>query len=112
VVRREGGLWGVEHGEVAGLARAAGGGFEIRLAGGSGDGGDGGGRPTVLTADEVIGVVAGLDVRAATGAIARYWPEKARGIALHGAVPLVVVDPAAPPRALLGGGPEGGRRDG
>ena len=90
VLRRGASLWGVAFAAVTGLTRVSGG---YRVALGAG----------VLAADEVVGVAQDLVVRPAAGVIRRYWPEAARGIALHGERPLVLIDPAAPPRVLAPG---------
>jgi hypothetical protein len=101
VLRRGGATWAVAHPEVLGLWRH-GGGFEVRVAAGA------------LAADEVLGVASGLRLHPAGPVLRRFWPEAARGLAVHGALPLVLIDPASPPRSLLAApvDAEGGRRDG
>ncbi len=108
VLRRDGATWGVAHGDVRGLGRGAGGGFEVTVAAGA------------LAADEILGVAALASPPLPAGPVLRrFWPEAARGLAVHGTLPLVLIDPAAPPAALrAGAGPgdatrrEGDRRDG
>lgn len=87
LLRRGGGLWGITNGAVLGLARKNGG-FEVTVAG------------FALMADEILGVVEKLAIQPAAPAVRRFWPEAAAGLAMHGQVPLVVVDPGRPPRAL------------
>ena len=93
VLRRDGAAWAVAHPEVRGLARR-GAGFEVRVAAGA------------LTADEVLGVTAELRCQPPGRVLRRYWPEAAVGLAVHGELPLVVIDPRAPPRSLRAGGAE------
>jgi len=88
VVRRGGATWAVAHQEVQGLA-GRGAGFVVRVAAGA------------LAADEVLGVTVGLRLHPAGGVLRRFWPEAARGLAVHGTLPLVLIDALAPPRALL-----------
>lgn len=87
LLKRGGGLWGIANAAVLGLARR-GSGFEVRVDAGA------------LVADEILGVVEDLGVRSAAPAIRRFWPETSAGVAVHEEVPLVVVDPDRPPRAL------------
>lgn len=90
LLRRSGALWGLADDAVLGLARR-GGSYRITTAGGE------------LAADEVLGVVAALEVRPLAPLLGRYWPEAAAGLAVFGGVggrPLVVLDPRHPPRAL------------
>jgi hypothetical protein len=95
VVRRGGATWAVAHQEVQGLARR-GAGFVVRVAAGA------------LVADEVLGVTADLRLHPAGGVLRRFWPEAARGLAVHGKLPLVLIDALAPPRSLLAVFPEEG----
>ncbi len=90
VLRRAGATWALPHPAVRGLSRHAGdgGGFLVRLADGA------------LAADELIGVAAELRCHPAGAVLRRFWPEAARGLAVHGGLPLVLIDPAAPPAAL------------
>jgi hypothetical protein len=88
LLRSGGGLWGVDQAAVREVARRERG-YCVRLAG-----------EHDLHADDVVGVVEGVAVRPAGGAISRYWSEAAAGLAVHAATPLVVVDPERPPRFL------------
>jgi hypothetical protein len=88
VVRRGGATWAVAHQEVRGLARR-GAAVEVTVAAGT------------LAADEVLGVTADLRLHPAGGVLRRFWPEVARGLAVHGTLPLVLIDGLAPPRSLL-----------
>jgi hypothetical protein len=87
LLRRAGGVWGIANSAVDGLSRR-GAGYRIAI-------GDG-----ALAADEVLGVVADLRVRPAAPVIRRFWPEALAGVAVHGDLPVVVVDPGHPPAAL------------
>ena len=82
LLRRAGGVWGIANAAVSGLAR--------RTVGGE----------VVVAADEILGVVTGLRVIPAAPALRRFWPETAAGMAVHGGLPLVVVDPLRVPAAL------------
>lgn len=96
LLRRAGGVWGIANAAVEGLARQ-GGGYRIAVAAGA------------IAADEILGVVADLQVRPAAPVIRRFWPETPAGVAVHGELPLVVVDPRRPPAALLAAeGPDAG----
>jgi hypothetical protein len=101
VLRRGGATWAVAHPEVLGLWRH-GAGFEVEVVAGA------------LAADEVLGVASGLRLHPAGAVLRRFWPEAARGLAVHGELPLVLIDPASPPRSLLAApaAAGGGRRDG
>lgn len=87
LVRRDGVLWGVSNGAIEGLTRD---GARYRLAVGG----------AALGVDEVVGVVPELDVWPVAGALRRFWPDAAGGLAVHAAAPLLIVDPGQPPRAL------------
>ncbi|HYL04763.1 MAG TPA: hypothetical protein VE075_01910 [Thermoanaerobaculia bacterium] len=88
VLRRDGATWAVARPAVQGLARR-GAAFEVKLAAGA------------LSADEVVAVTADLRWLPVGGVLRRFWPEAAHGLAVHGAVPVVLIDPLAPPRSLL-----------
>ena len=88
VLRRGGAAWAVAQPAVEGLARR-GTGYEVKVAAGA------------LAADEVLVVTADLRVHPAGGVLRRFWPEAACGLAVHEALPMVLIDPQAPPRALL-----------
>lgn len=53
-----------------------------------------------LVADEVLGVARGLAVRRPGALLARLWPQRCVGVAVHAGVPVVVIDPEAPPPEL------------
>jgi hypothetical protein len=89
LLRHGGALWGVANAEVVSLTRGRGG-FLLAVSAGE------------LCIDEIVGVVAELAVRPLAGALRRFWPEAAGGLAVHAAEPLVVVDPQRPPRVLRG----------
>ena len=87
LLRRAGGVWGIANAAVDGLARDAEG-YRIATGGGA------------LAADEILGVVEDLAVRPTAPVMRRFWPEPAAGLAVHGELPVVVVDPSRPPAAL------------
>jgi hypothetical protein len=87
LLRRAGGVWGIANSAVAGLA-ARGAVYRIALAAGA------------LAADEILGVVDGLRVYPPASLLRRFWPEAPAGLAVHGRLPVVVVDPRCPPAAL------------
>lgn len=90
LLRRAGGLFGVASAAVRGLSRQ-GTAFRVEVA------------LSPLLADEVVGVVESLDVQPLSPSVRRYWPEPAGGWAVHRGVPVVVVDPDRPPRAISEG---------
>jgi hypothetical protein len=87
LLRRAGGVWGIESAAVVGLAVRDGG---YRIAVGEG----------ALAAAEILGVVDNLHVRPAAPVLRRFWCETMAGLAVHGRLPVVVVDPRNPPAAL------------
>ncbi|HEX9942615.1 MAG TPA: hypothetical protein VGG03_11390 [Thermoanaerobaculia bacterium] len=87
LLRRAGGVWGIASAAVDGLA-ARNGGYRIAV-------GDG-----ALAADEILGVVEELSVHPLTAVLRRFWAEAPAGLAVHGRLPVVVVDPRRPPAAL------------
>jgi hypothetical protein len=87
LLKRAGGLWGISNADVDGLA-ARGAGYRISACG------------TVLGADEIVGVVETLSVRPPAPVLRRFWAEAPAGLAVHGRLPVVVVDPRHPPAAL------------
>jgi hypothetical protein len=87
LVRAAGGVWGIANADVDGLA-ARGSGYRISACG------------EVLAADEILGVVEGLNVRPTAPVLRRFWPESPAGLAVYGRLPVVVVDPRYPPAAL------------
>ena len=87
LLRRGGALWGVAGDAVRTVESR---GEELRVMIDS----------TTLAADEVLGVVADLTV-APLAALARdWWPRGVVGTAVHGGIPLAVVDARNPPVAL------------
>jgi len=54
----------------------------------------------------VLGVATGLRLLPAGAVLRRFWPEAACGLGVHGALPLVLIDPLSPPRSLLAGAPD------
>ncbi len=87
LLRRAGTLWGVANRDVEGLARQ-GEGYRLQVAG------------RALAADEILGVVGALEVRPLSDVVRRFWPEAVGGWAVSGRLPVVLVDPRRPPRAL------------
>ena len=90
LMRRGGALWGVENEAVVSLTRGSGG-FRIGVQAGE------------MWIDEIVGVVAELTLRPLAAALRRFWPDGVGGLAslaVHAEMPLVVVDPQRPPRAL------------
>jgi hypothetical protein len=95
VIERHGQLWAVPGAAVERLVR-------------------GDGRVTVrlrtvrpggeLAADRLLAVAGTLAVSAAPAALGRFWSEPTAGLALWERRPVVVIDPARPPRALAAGG--------
>jgi hypothetical protein len=108
LLRRGGGVWGIESERVTGLARSP-------VEGGNGGGGSDGAAYRIVTAaaalaaDEILGVAADLDVRRPARAVARWWPAGSDGCAVWSGLPVALVDPLDPPRALrVPGGPGDG----
>ncbi len=87
LLRRAGGVWGIASADVEGLASRRGG-YRISLGG------------HALAADEILGVVEDLRVTPPAPVLRRFWPEASAGLAVHGRLPVVVVDPRCPPAAL------------
>ncbi|HEX4495781.1 MAG TPA: hypothetical protein VIE43_08950 [Thermoanaerobaculia bacterium] len=87
LLRRAGGVWGIANEAVDGLSRQ---GTEYRIAVGA----------ETLAADEIVGVVETLRVRPAAPALRRFWPEASAGVAVHGGLPVMMVDPLRPPAVL------------
>jgi hypothetical protein len=103
VIERHGQLWAVPGAAVERLARGEGR-VTVRLAATGGTGGEaGGGAGGELAADRLLAVAGELAVVAAPAALGRYWDEPAVGLALFARRPVVVIDPARPPRALVPG---------
>jgi hypothetical protein len=87
LLRHAGGVWGIDSAAVDGLA-ARGAGYRIVVSGGA------------LAADEILGVAEGLRVRPPAAWLRRFWPEAPAGLAVHGRLPVVVIDPRRPPAVL------------
>ncbi|HEX2643080.1 MAG TPA: hypothetical protein VHU81_08815 [Thermoanaerobaculia bacterium] len=87
LLRRGGGLWGIASSAVDSLSRR-GGAYRIGVG------------ENAILADEIIGVVDDLLVRPSAGVLGRFWCEPAAGLAIHGELPLVVLDPRHPPGVL------------
>lgn len=90
LLRRGGGVWGIESERVTGLAKSGGNGAAYRVTT----------AEAALAADEILGVAAELAVRPPAQAVARFWPAGSDGCALWSGLPVAVVDPLDPPRAL------------
>jgi hypothetical protein len=98
LLRRAGSLWGIANAAVDTLVRQGDGAYRIATAGEA---------PATLVADEVLGVVPELRVWSNVSVLRRFWTEPLAGLAVHGELPVVVVDPGRPPHALqlaAGGG--------
>jgi len=89
LLRRGGGVWGIESDRVTGLAKS-GDGAAYRVATAA----------LPLAADEILGVAADLEVRPPARAVARFWPAGSDGCAVWSGLPVALVDPLDPPRAL------------
>jgi hypothetical protein len=101
VIERHGQLWAVPGAAVERLARDDGR-VTVRLAAGAGAGGGSGDEPGgELAADRLLAVAGDLAVVPAPAALGRFWSERAAGLALFERRPVVVIDPARPPRALV-----------
>ena len=87
LLRRGGGVWGIDSAAVDGLA-AKDGGYRISVGGGA------------LAADEILGVAENLSVRPPAPWLRRFFPETPVGLTVHGSLPVVVVDPRRPPAVL------------
>ena len=103
VIERDGQLWAVPGAAVTRLARGDGR-VTVRLAEGFGAGGSTGGEAGgELVADRLLALAGALAVVPAPAALGRFWDEPAVGLALFARRPVVVIDPARPPRALAPG---------
>ena len=91
LLRHGGSVWALASAAV-GAVRGSGG--TVRVASPSGE----------LHADEVLGFARGLEVRRPGALVTRLWPGRCVGLAVHAGVPVVVIDPEAPPPALRGEG--------
>lgn len=100
VIERDGRLWAVPGAAVDRLSRG-GGRVAVRLRAAAAEGaaaGDGGGGE--LKADRLLTVAGELAVVPPPAALARFWDEPVAGLAVFERRPVVVIDPARPPRAL------------
>lgn len=90
LLRRGGGVWGIANERVTGLAKSGGNGaaYQVMTA------------EAPLAADEILGVAAELTVRPPARAVARFWPAGSDGCAVWSGLPVALVDPLDPPRAL------------
>jgi hypothetical protein len=101
LLRRGGGVWGIASERVTGLAKSGaksgenGAAYRVTTA------------EAPLAADEILGVAAELAVRPPARAVARFWPAGSDGCAVWSGLPVAVVDPLDPPRALRVSADEG-----
>ena len=91
LLRHRGSVWALPGASVRTVHRD---GLAVRVASSSGD----------LRAGEVLGIARGLVVRRPGALLTRLWPERCVGLAVHAGMPVVVIDPEAPPAALRGEG--------
>lgn len=87
VIERTGTRWGVARPLVRAYVRGRDG-VRITIEGGR------------LSADRVVGVAAGVEVRRPGRVLARYWPVSTRGLVVYEGRVVVVVDPEKPPAML------------
>lgn len=104
LVRRAGGLWGIASSAVESLTRRGG---TFRIGVGVTEDGE-----HSILADEIVAVVEELRVQPAAGVLHRFWGEPTSGVAVHGVLPLVIVDPHHPPLALREKDEEGALNEG
>lgn len=88
LLRRAATTWGLAHSDVGGFAPQ---GSTIMVSVGG----------KTLVADQVMGVARRVRVRPLGNVLGRFWGHPGLGAALVSGTPLIVVDPAAPPRELL-----------
>lgn len=93
LLRRAGGVWGIANSAVEGLAWKDGG-YRLEVGG------------AALAADEIVGVVEDLRVQPAP-VLRRFWTEAPAGLAVHGQLPVVVIDPERVPAVLRPAGGDG-----
>ncbi len=93
LLRRAGGVWGISNAAVKGLAWKDGC-YRLEVGG------------AALSADEILGVVEDLVVQPAP-LLRRFWAEEPAGLAVHGRLPVVVVDPGRVPAVLRSPGGDG-----
>lgn len=107
VIERHGQLWAVPGAAVERLVRGDGQ-VTVRLRTERPAAAPAGEPPgSELAADRLLAVAGALAVSAAPAALARFWSEPTAGLALWERRPVVVIDPARPPRALAAGGDSG-----
>ncbi|OYV98476.1 MAG: hypothetical protein B7Z68_00870 [Acidobacteria bacterium 21-70-11] len=87
VLTRGGGRWGLARDAVREVVRQADGLAVATEAG-------------LVRADAVLDVAAHLNVRPPGTFVARFWPGRCLGVAIHDGAPVVVVSPAALPPVL------------
>ena len=87
VLTRGGGRWGLASDAVREVVRRADG---LAVAT----------REGLVRADAVLDVAARLNVRPPGAVVARFWPGRCLGVAIHDGAPVVVVSPAALPPVL------------
>ena len=87
VFLRSGGTWALPDGCVRAIGRSP---LGLRVTSTAGP----------MIADEVIAFAQPLAVRRPGGVLASMWSEACAGLAVLAGVPVVVIDPAAPPRAV------------
>ena len=88
VLRRSGGVWALPDGAVLAIGRR-GAGLRLETTG------------RALLADEVIALAQPFAVRRTGGVLAALWRQPCAGVAVFAGTPVVVIDPLAPPQALL-----------
>jgi hypothetical protein len=89
LLRRGSTAWGLAHDAVTGFSPRAGA-IAITVPG------------ATILADRVLGVARQVRVRPAGQILRHFWGHPCLGTALVEGLPLVVVDPTAPPEELLG----------
>ena len=89
LLRRGSTAWGLAHAAVTGYSPRHGA-IAITVSG------------ATLVADHVLGVARQVRVRPVGQILRRFWGHPCVGTALVDGIPLIVVDPAAPPEELLG----------
>lgn len=88
LLQRGGTAWGLEHGAITGFV-SRGEAIAVLLGG------------TSLLVDRVVGVARQVRVRTPGPVVRRFWGGRCLGLAVCQGVPMIVVDPAAPPPELL-----------
>jgi hypothetical protein len=88
VLRHEQTLWAVADTAVRGVVRAEDGSYRVEL------------EYATLQADDVLGIVTGIEAHPPSAAMRRYWGAPMAGLAVHDRRPLILLDPAEPPAVL------------